>query len=272
MKATFAADFKSVEARVWFLLLLLLCARPVAATDNCSYKADEYAIISGGRSPDSRWSVAAHGDGPYGYEGFDLYLTREPSHEKLAPLRTRDYLDTGPLSIVALWAPDSTHVAVLNRSARHVLDLRLFAVADGKVQSIKVPLLINLVGQQHLKPGVHYEFFSRLYRVTWQEPDRLTYEELDTLDASEPIFGAGLEAYLTLNRLGPERTFTNFSAHAACEITGRGELRFLSVKPLPLLKWPRTIVYSPHLRCDPQGGLHDTETTVSSLDAQKDRK
>jgi hypothetical protein len=272
MKATLAADFMSLEARVWFLWLLLLWARPVVATDNYSYKADEYAIISGGRSPDSRWSVAAHGDGPYGYEDFDLYLTREPAHEKLAPLRTRDYLDTEPLSIVALWAPDSKHVAILNRVDRHVLGLRLFAVADGKVQSIKVPLLINLVGQQHLKPGVHYEFFSRLYRVTWQEPDRLTFEELDTLDASEPIFGAGLEAYLTLDRLGPERTFTNFSAHAACEITGRGELRLLSVKPLPLPKWPRTIVYSPHLRCDPQGGLHNTETTVSSLDAQKDRK
>jgi hypothetical protein len=119
---------------------------------------------------------------------------------------------------------------------------------------------------------VHYEFFSRLYRVTWQKPDRLTLEELDTLDASEPIFGAGLEAYLTLDRLGPERTFTNFSAHAACEITKTGELRLLSVKPLPLPTWPRTIVYSPHLRCDPHRGLHNTETTLSSLDAQKARK
>ena len=272
MTGTFPVDSMSVKARVWFLLLLLLWARPVAATDNYSYKADEYAIISGGRSPDGRWSVAAHGDGPYGYEDFDLCLMREPAHEKLAPLRTRDYLDTGPLSIVALWAPDSKHVAVLNRSDRHVLDLRLFGVADGKVQSIKVPLLVNFVGQQHLKPEVHYEFFSRFYRVTWQKPARLTLEELDTLDASEPIFSGGLEAYLTVDRLGPERAFTNFSAHAACEITGKGELRLLSVKPLPLPNWPRTIVYSPHLRCDPQHGLHNTETAVSSLEAQKDRK
>jgi len=272
MKTTLPADCMCFKARVWILLLLLLSARPVAATDNYSYKADEYASISGGRSPDGHWSVAAHGDGPYGYDNFDLYLMREPAHEKLVPLRIRDCLDTGPLSIIALWSPDSTHVAILNRSDRHVLDLRLFGVADEKVQPIKIALLVDLVGHRHLKPGVHYEFFSRLYRVTWEKPDRLTLEELDTLDASEPIFSAGLEGYLTLDRLGPERTFTNFSAQAICEITGKGDLRTLTIKPLPLAKWPRTIVYSPHLLCDPHGGLHNTETSMSSLNAQEDRK
>ena len=73
--------------RVWFLLLLLLWARPVTATDNYCYKADEYAIISGGRSPDGHWSIAAHGDGPAGYDNFDIYLMREPAHEnwRLSP-------------------------------------------------------------------------------------------------------------------------------------------------------------------------------------------
>ncbi len=119
---------------------------------------------------------------------------------------------------------------------------------------------------------MHYEVFSRLYRVTWQQPDRFILQESDTLDASEPIFSAGLEAYLTLDRLGPERTFTSFSAQAMCEITAKGELRVVTVKALPLSSWPKTIVYSPHLLFDPERGLHNTETTVSSLDAQKDRK
>jgi hypothetical protein len=197
---------------------------------------------------------------------------REPAHERLAPLRTTDCLDTSPLSIVAVWAPDSKHVAVLNRSGRHVLDLRLFGVADGKVQSIKIPLLVNVVGQQHVKAGAHYEVFSRLYRVIWQHLDHLMLQESDTLDASEPIFNAGLEAYLTLDRLGPERTFTSFSAQAVCEITAKGELRVVTVKALPLSSWPKTIVYSPHLLFDAERGLYNTETTVSSLDAQKDRQ
>jgi hypothetical protein len=266
----FAADPMSRKVRAWFLLLLLLWARPAAATDNYSYRAGEYATISGGRSPDGRWSIAAHGGGPYGDDDFDLYLMREPAHEKLRPLRTRYHLDTGPLSIVGLWAPDSSRVVVLNRADRHILDLRLFAVAGGKVQPIDVPSLVSTISQQHLKPGVRSELSSRFYRVTWQKPDRLTLEEFDVFDAAEPIFSDGLEAYLTVERVGAKRTFTDFSAAAMCEITKKGKLRLLGVKPL--WKWPRTIVYSPHLRYDRQGGLHDTETTASALAAQKDRE
>ena len=258
--------------RACFFLLLVVWARPVAATDNYSYKDGEYMVISGGRSPDARWSVAAHGGGDAGYEHFDLYLMREPSHEKLAPLRIGDSLDTSPLSIIALWASDSKHVVVLNRSNRHVLDVRLFAVAEGKVRSIKVPLLLDVIGKQHLKQGVHYEFFSRLYRVTWEQGDRFVLQESDTLDAPEPIFGAGLEPYVTLERLGSERTFTDFSAQATCEISPKGELRFVAVKALPQSSWSKTIVYSPHLLFDTERGLHNTETSVSSLDAQKDSK
>jgi hypothetical protein len=259
-------------ARACFFLLLFVWARPVAATDNYSYKDGEYMVISGGRSPDARWSVAAHGGGGAGYEHFDLYLMREPSHEKLAPLGIGDCLDTSPLSIVALWAPDSKHVVVLNRSDRHVLDMRLFAVAEGNVRPIKVPLLLDVVGKQHLKQGVHYEFFSRLYRVTWQQADRFILQELDTLDAAEPIFDSGLEPYVTLDRLGSERILTEFSAEATCEISGKGEARLVARKGLPQSSWPKVIVYSPHLLFDTERGLHNTETSVSSLDAQKDRK
>ena len=259
-------------ARVCFALPLLLCAEPVVATDNYSYKAGEYATISGGRSRDGRWSVAAHGEGEAGYGNFDLYLMREPAHEKPAPLRTRDCLDTAPLSIIAIWTPDSKHVALLNRSDRHVLDVRLFAVADGKVRPIKVPLLLDVVGKQHLKQGVHYKFFSRLYRVTWEQADRFVLQESDTLDAPEPIFGTGLEPYVTLERLGSERTFTDFSAQATCEISAKGEVRVVDMKALPQFSWSKTIVYSPHLLFDNERGLHNTETTVSSLDAQKDSK
>jgi len=259
-------------ARVCFFLLLLVWARPVAATDNYAYKDGEYVVISGGRSPDARWSVAAHGGGDAGYEHFDLYLMREPSHEKLAPLGMGDCLDTSPLSIIAVWAPDSKHVALLNRSDRHVLDMRLFAVADGKVQPIKVPLLFDVVGTQHLKQGVHYEFFSRLYRLTWRQGDRFILQGSDTLDAAEPIFDAGLESYSTLDRLGSERVFTEFSAEATCEIRAKGELRLVAVKGLPQSSWPKTIVYSPHLLFESGRGLHNTETSVSSLDAQKDSK
>src|SRR5207248_2716995 len=138
-----------------------------------------------------------------------------------------------------------------------------------KVRPIKVPLLLDVVGKQHLKQGVHYKFFSRLYRVTWEQADRFVLQESDTLDAPEPIFGTGLEPYVTLERLGSERTFTDFSAQATCEISAKGEVRVVDMKALPQSSWSKTIVYSPHLLFDTERGLHNTETTVSSLDALK---
>ena len=251
-----------MKLRVGLLLLLLVSARPALGTDNYSYKSGEYAIVSGGRSPNGHWSISAHGDGEYGDDNFDLYLMREPAHEKVMRLGIVESLDTGPLSIVGIWAADSTHVAVLNRTDRHVLDLCLFHIAKNKAQPIKVPLLIDAVAHAHIKPDVHYEFFSRLYRITWPKPNRVVVRELDTLDASKPVFTEGLEHYITLDRLGEERIFTEFSARAVYEITSKGELRVLNTNPLPMSNWPKTIIYSPHLRYDEYSGLHNTETTL----------
>jgi hypothetical protein len=142
----------------------------------------------------------------------------------------------------------------------------------GKLQPIKIPLLLDVVGKQHLKQGVHYKFFSRLYRVTWQRADHFILQDLDTLDAAEPIFGPGLDPYVTVDRLGSERVFTEFSAEASCEISAKSELRLVAVKGLPQSSWPKTIVYSPHLLFEEGRDLHNTETILSSLDAQKDSK
>ena len=261
------ANFLSLKAGAYFLLLLLWWVGTAAATDNYVYRAGEYVTVSGGRSPDGRWSIAAHGGGEYGSDGFDLYLMQEPTHKKLVPLRVGEHLDTAPLSNVVLWAPDSRHAAILYRIDRRVLEVRLFAVADGKVRSIKVPSLVDTVGKGHFKPGVKHETSGCLYRVTWQQPDRFALEEFDTFDAAKPIFSAGLEAYLEVDRWGPERTFTSFSSKGVCEITEAGGLRLSAIKPLS--DWKETIVYSPHLLFDPQLGLHTTETTMSSLEAQK---
>lgn len=266
MKATHI----SVKACACFLLMMLLWIGPAAATDNYAYRAGEYAIISGGRSPDGRWSVAAHGDDSGGYDGFQLYLMREPAHEKLVPLRTGDHLDTAPLSNIALWAPDSRSVVILYRTDRHVLEMRLFAVVDGKTRAIKAPSLVDTIGRGHFKPGVQHELLSRYYHVTWPKSDRFTLEEFDTFTAVEPIFNVGLEPYLKVDQESADRTITDFSASAVCEITAGGKLRLSGMKPL--LDQERTIVYSPHLRVEPGRGLYDTETTLSSLESQKGRQ
>ena len=260
----------SLKACACFFLLLLLWVGSAAATDNYVYRVGEYVTISGGRSPDGRWSIAAHGGGEYGYDGFDLYLMGEPAHKKLASLRIGEHLDTAPLSNVALWAPDSSHVIVLYRTDRHVLDMRLFSVAAGKVRTIEVPSLVDTIGKGYFKPGVRYELSGCQYRITWWTVGSFALEEFDTLEAAKPVFRPGIEAYVKVDRWNAQRTFTGFSASAVGEITGRGKLQLSEIKPL--LSQKKTIVYSPHLRFDPKLGLHDTETTLSSLEAQKGQR
>ena len=258
-----------MTARIPHILLWLLFAGPLAATDNYVYKAHEYVTISGGCSPNGRWAIAAHGEGETGDGNFDFYLTREPAHEKFTPLHTEGSLDTAPLSLIAIWSPDSKHVVLLHRVDRHVLEIELFAVTDGKARAIKVPLLLDLVGGHHFEKAVHYELASRLYRVTWQQADRFDLQETDALDAHAPVFQSGLEPYLSVDSLGPERAFTYFSAQATCKIDRKGELRVVDVRALPQSSWSKPIEYSPHLIFDSERGLHSTETTLSSLEAQK---
>ena len=251
-------------------LLFLSTAIPALATDNYAYQPGEYVTISEGRSPDGHWSIAAHGDGPYAEDHFDLYLMREPAHDKPTLLHTGDHLDTGPLSLAALWAPDSSKVAVLYRSDRHVLELRIFSINGGKAQAIEIPTLVTTVGKEHFKPGIKQELFSRLYRVSWPKPNRLALEEYDTFDAAEPIFGPGMEPYLQVDRMGSKRVFTHFSASVTCDFRESGKASLSGIKPAP--NWPKAIVYTPNLLFDPDRGLYDTETTLSSLAKQKGQK
>ncbi len=253
MKMTSTAALRGSIASAWFLLLLLAWAGPAAATDNYAYEKGEYVTISDGLSPDGHWSIAAHGDGELGSDQFDLHLLREPSHQKVASLRIKEVLDTGPLSFIGVWAPDSSRVAVLFRSDRRVLELRLFAVAKGKVQSIEVPSLVKALGLPRLKAGVARELGTRLYRVTWQTADRFTLEEFDGFqDSTED-----------------GRTFTDVLATAVGGFE-KGRLRLSGVERMS--SWPDHIVYSPHLLYDQERGLHNTQTTLSSLAVPRGQK
>ena len=79
------------------------------------------------------------------------------------------------------------------------------------MRPIEVPRLFDLVGRRHLEPHAQYTLFGRLYRFTWENSGRgLILEEWDDFDAHKRIFRTGLEGYVTLTRLGPERAFRFF--------------------------------------------------------------
>ncbi len=55
-------------------VLAALTGAPVHATSNYAYKKHEYPTIGGGRAPNGRNAIAAHGEGDDGYDDFHLYL------------------------------------------------------------------------------------------------------------------------------------------------------------------------------------------------------
>ena len=49
-------------------------AAAALATSNYDYKPGEYVTVSGGKSPDGRYLIAAHGEGELGYDNWHVYL------------------------------------------------------------------------------------------------------------------------------------------------------------------------------------------------------
>lgn len=153
------------------------------------------------------------------------------------------------------------------RVDRRILEVRLIAASGSKAHALKVPSLVNTIGQHPSETGGYRNFLGRYYRVHWLSSRRFTLQEFDGFETKKPIFNSDLEGYVTVDQLNPKRIFTYFNASALCEVTERGKVRLLGVKPLP--EKPRPVVYTPHLLFDPELGLHVTETTISSLNEQK---
>src|SRR6478735_7375398 len=116
------------------IVLALAAISPAGATAEHKYGKREFATILDGRAPNGKVSIAAHGDGDSGNEGFQLYLMAEPGHKKLmalANVNEDNILDTAPDAFHATWSKDSRYAAVTFRSERHIVTLNLYAV-DGK--------------------------------------------------------------------------------------------------------------------------------------------
>ena len=70
----------------------------------------------------------------------------EPAHKPIAALASIDndaILDTGPSAYHAAWSPDSRHVAMHFRSARHVLTMLLYEIRSGRPYLLDTPSLFG---------------------------------------------------------------------------------------------------------------------------------
>jgi hypothetical protein len=215
-----------------FSALLALAVVPARATDEHTYGKDEYGIIRDGLSPDKKMSLASHGDGEGGNENFHVWLMAEPLHRRLVRLDdigSGNNLDTGPNAYRAVWAPDSRHVAVNFRSDRHVLELNLYAVENGRAHPVSGPSLFRDVTSREV--GADERFGHRVSTIEWTGTRRFRLREHHLFQTSSTNFTRLLGAYGKLTqKLDDGRLMVEFSAEADCVLMSGDRYRIVDLR------------------------------------------
>lgn len=217
-------------------LILTCVGMPAQATSVYDYKPKEYALVDGGLAPNKRLAIAANG-----YRSFHVYLMAEPAHKPIAALASIDdnaILDTGPDAYHAVWSPDSRHVAMHFRSARHVLTMLLYEIRGGRPHLLDTPSLFAAATKLP-DSSDDFEVRSDVTYLTWLSPTTFALKEQRTLEINAPglpeklgPYGkADTEAAGGSSNNQPPRHFIKFSAQATCQVVpGRG-YRILDMKP-----------------------------------------
>jgi|SRR5882757_502648 len=212
--------------------IITLGLTPARATDEHTYGKDEYAIIRDGLAPNKRVSLASHGDGEGGNENFHVWLMAEPLHRKLVRLDdigSGNNLDTGPNAYRAAWAPDSRHVAVNFRSDRHVLELNLYSVENGRAHLVSGSSLFRDVTSRNVGEDEH--FGHRVSTIEWVGARRFRLREHHLFQTSRADFTRLLGAYGKLaQKLDDGRLMVEFSAEADCVLISGHRYRIVDLR------------------------------------------
>lgn len=114
------------------------------ATSNYEYRPDEFVVITNGRSPDGKYSIAAHGEGDLGYDNFHLYLMDAPSGKKFGALtEIKDALDTGADAFTAKWSADSKMVSITYRVDRRESAMVSYRIENGRATRTSGPVKVK---------------------------------------------------------------------------------------------------------------------------------
>ncbi|KRQ13260.1 hypothetical protein [Bradyrhizobium manausense] len=222
------------DRRAVLALLLAVAASPALATAEHKYGKREYPIIQGGKAPNGKLSVAAHGEGDAGSENFRLSLMAEPAHRKLMTLpnvKDDNILDSAPDAFHAAWSADSRFVAVSFRSERHVVTLNIYDINGTRAKLLDGPDLFRDVTGRSVGRDHDLDVRSSVPDFTWAAPRRFHLTEYRVLVADDARL---------LDKLGPlartlkydgDGTMIEFSAVADGELLPDGRIRM--GKPTP---------------------------------------
>jgi hypothetical protein len=218
-----------------FAWVVIWSSAPATATAEYEYAKGEDVVIDSGMAPNKRLSLASHGKGPSGNEGFHVYLMAEPAHRRIAVLddiTSHDILDSGPTAFYASWAPDSRHAAVAFRTDRHVMITLLYRIERGRAVEIGGPSLFKDVTSREVRRQNDDERIS-VTRLTWLGPRRFVLAEYKYFITSSPnlLRSLGRFGKLDANKVDDKRPFVKFAAEAECELVGGNRYRIVDLKP-----------------------------------------
>lgn len=220
--------------RAVLALLLAFATSPALATAEHKYARGEYAIIQGGRAPNGKLSVAAHGEGDAGSENFRIYLMAEPAHRRLTTLddvNDDNILDSAPDAFHAAWSADSRIVAVSFRSERHVVTLNIYSVDGTKAKLRDSPDLFRDVTGRTVESARDIQVRSSVPEFTWAAPRRFHLTDYRVLVANDTKLLEQLGPLARTLKYDGDGTMIEFSAEADGEFLPNGKIRM--GKPTP---------------------------------------
>lgn len=216
------------------LILTLAASAQALATAEHRYGKTEYAIIQGGRAPNGKFSVAAHGGGETGSENFRLYLMAEPGHRKLMTLdnvNDDNILDSAPDAFHAAWSPDSRYVAITFRSERHIVTLNLYAVEGGRAKLVDAPDLFRQAAGRAVNVKEDGDMRTSVPVLTWQAPRRFHFTDNRIFVVDDATLADKLGVLGKATRMDDGRVSIEFSAEADGEIDAGGRISIGKLQP-----------------------------------------
>ena len=220
--------------RAVLALLLAFAASPALATAEHKYGKGEYAIILGGKAPNGKLSVAAHGEGDAGSENFRLSLMAEPGHRKLMTLDNvtdDNILDSAPDAFHAAWSADSRTVAVSFRSERHIVTLNVYAVDGARAKLLDSPDLFRDATGISADNAKDLDMRSSVPALTWLAPRRFHLTDYRVFVADDAAVADQLGPLGKATKRDDGGNTIQFSAEADGELLPDGKIHMGKPQP-----------------------------------------
>ncbi|WP_426612976.1 hypothetical protein [Bradyrhizobium sp. McL0616] len=220
--------------RAILALLLTFALSPAFATAEHKYAKGEYAIITGGRAPNGKLSIAAHGEGEAGSDKFRIYLMAEPGHRRVMTLdnvNDDNILDSAPDAFHAAWSADSHYVAVTFRSERHIVTLNLYAIEGGRARLVDPPDLFRDVTGRTVDRVNDGDMRTSVPALTWLAPRRFHLTDYRVFVEDDTTLGGKLGPLGKASKRDGGGNTIQFSAEADGELLPDGRIRMGKPQP-----------------------------------------